>query len=153
MLGTLELFSLCSKVISISFASGQTLLKVPVIAWEYPWSCLFSLFMKFWTKYLLIHCGSTADKPGAADHPSNGSAIRCGCMSIKPPSWVSHKTGKVVHGVRFLRGPLRSGLNTLSSVSGSLRGARFPVTLPNEGSLRVQHVTVGTGRPEPSTFN
>lgn len=28
-----------------------------------------------------------------------------------------------------------------------------PVTPLKEGSLRVQHVTVGTGRPEPSTFN
>lgn len=110
---------------------------------------LFRFFFKVFIDSLWLNCSEATSRWPS----SNGSAPRSGTMSIKPPSSVSDKTEKGVHDVRFLCGPLRSGLNTLSSVSGSLLGARCPVTLPNEGSLRVQHVTVGTGRPEPSTFN
>lgn len=41
-----------------------------------------------------------------------------------------------------------------SLISEWISGASMlSVIPPNEGSLRVQHVTVGTRRPKPSTFN
>lgn len=70
---------------------------------------------------------------------SHRSAPRCGCMSVKP---LPYKSGK-----KF--GPHEVRLEHFA-ISEWISG---PVTPPNEGSLGVQHVTVGTGRPEPSTFN